>query len=284
MSRALVLVSMIGFSVIASAVPNQGHADQGAITPRPTGAPVVFVADDYGYIGPDRVPAGITTVEIVNQGKDLHHAQVVKLESGKTVEDFVSAMKADPVHWPDWVSFAGGPNAVAPGDRATATMRLEAGRYLMLCLIPDKQGKPHVMLGMQKSFAVIPVSTVALTEPASDVTITQRDFHFDVSQPIVPGTHTIQVINRGSQPHEVVVVKLAPGATVQQFLAAFEPGAVGPPPGRPVGGIVGLDRGGHGYFTATFEPGRYALMCFLPDQATGKEHFAQGMISEFTVR
>jgi hypothetical protein len=284
MSRALVLVTVIGLFVMAFTVPNQVHADQGVMTPRPAGASVVFVAHDNGYNGPDRILAGMTTVEIVNQGQDLHHAQVVKLASGKTAEDFVSAMKTDPVHWPNWVNFAGGPNAVVPGGRATATMTLEAGRYLVLCLIPDKQGRPHVMLGMEKAFTVVPVSTVASAEPASDLTITQRDFHFDVSKPIISGTHTIQVTNKGTQPHEVVVVKLAPGATVKDFVAAFEPGAVGPPPGRPIGGIVGLDRGRHGSFTAMFEPGHYALMCFFPDQATGKEHFTEGMVSEFTVR
>jgi len=140
------------------------------------------------------------------------------------------------------------------------------------------------MLGMEKPLTVIPMSTVAFDEPTPDLTITQRDFHFEISKPITAGTHTIHVINEGGQPHEAVVVKLAPGATVKDFVAAFEPNASGPPPGRPVGGLVGLDRGGRGFFTTTFDPGRYAVLCFFPDQTTGKEHFTQGMISEFTVK
>jgi hypothetical protein len=284
MSQVMVSAMIIWLFVMTAAVPDQGQAGQGAIASRQGGAPVVFVAHDYGYTGPDRIPAGITTVEIVNQGQDLHHAQIVKLLAGKTAEDFVSAMKSNPAHWPSWISFVGGPNGIVPGDRTTATMRLDAGHYLLLCLIPDKKGVPHVMLGMEKRLTVIPMSTVAFDEPTPDLTITQRDFHFEISKPITAGTHTIQVTNGGGQPHEAIVIKLAPGATVKDFVAAFEPGASGPQPGRPVGGLVGIDRGGRGFFTTTFEPGRYAILCFFPDQTTGKEHFAQGMISEFTVR
>ena len=141
-----------------------------------------------------------------------------------------------------------------------------------------------MMLGMEKPLTVIPASAVAIDEPTPDLTIIQRDFHFDISKPITAGTHTIQVTNGGRQPHEAIVIKLEPGATVKEFVAAFEPDATGPPPGRPIGGLVGLDRGGRGFFTTTFDPGRYAILCFFPDQTTGKEHFAQGMISEFTVR
>jgi hypothetical protein len=81
-----------------------------------------------------------------------------------------------------------------------------------------------------------------------------------------------------------VVVKLAPGATAKDFAAAFEPGAAGPPPGLPVGGIVGLETGGRGYFTEVFEPGQYGLLCFFPDPQTGAPHFAKGMMLDIVVK
>ena len=92
------------------------------------------------------------------------------------------------------------------------------------------------------------------------------------------------VVNEGAQAHEVVLVKLAPAAKAKDFIAAFEPGAGGPPPGRPLGGIVGIERGARGLFTAQFDPGQYALICFFPDPKTGAPHFAQGMTWEFDVR
>lgn len=255
-----------------------------AVQQLPDGGRLTLTAHDFGFTGPDRFPAGLTTVEVVNQGHDLHHVQLVRLAPGKTAADFNAAMKADPSHPPTWANFVGGPNAVAPGDRATAIIRLEAGQYLALCLIPDNAGVPHVALGMEKSLTVTPAVATALADPTPDVTITTRDFQFQLSSPITAGTHTIQMLNAGGQAHETVVVKLDPGATVKEFLAAVEPGATGPPPGRLLGGMVGLDRGASGYFTTTFDPGHYALICFFPDAKTGMPHFANGMTLDFTVQ
>lgn len=248
------------------------------------GGRLTLTATDYGFTGPDRISAGMTSVEVVNQGHDVHHAQIIRLESGKTPADFAAAMKADPAHPPTWVSFVGGPNAVLPGDRAVATIQLNAGQYLVLCLVPDKAGVPHVALGMTKPFTVSRAVAASAVEPKPDVIITARDFQFDLSTPITAGSHTIQVRNAGTQAHEVVLVKLTADASAKDFIAAFEPGATAPPPGRPLGGMVGLDRGGRGSFTARFDPGRYALICFFPDTKTGAPHFAQGMTMEFLVQ
>lgn len=245
--------------------------------------PVTFAARDHGYDGPDRIPAGMTTVEIINRGRDLHHAQLVKIPAGKTAADFRAAIKASPMRFPEWASALGGPNAVAPGGRAAATMRLEAGRYLMLCLIPDRHGVPHVALGMEKEIAVTQAQTVSLVEPSPDATITLHDFRFAAPEVVEAGSRTLQVMNHGSQTHEVVLVKLDPGASVGEFLVAMAPGAAGPPPGRTVGGIVGLDRGGRGFFTADLAPGQYGLICFFEDE-TGAPHFSKGMATQFTVR
>jgi hypothetical protein len=91
-------------------------------------------------------------------------------------------------------------------------------------------------------------------------------------------------MNHGRQPHEVVVVKLAPDSTAKDFTAAFEPGASGPPPGIPVGGIVRLEGGEYAFFATNLEPGHYGLICFLPDAETGQPHLARGMTLEFTVK
>ena len=248
------------------------------------GAPVVFTAHNYGFSGSDCIPAGVTTMQIVNRGQDLHQIQVLKLLHGKTAEDFRVAMTAEHARVPSWVAFVGGPNAILPGEDSVATMQLAEGEYLLICLIPDKHGTPHVALGMQKHLSVKGAKPVAASVPHADITITQEDFRFGLSRPIAAGTHTMRVINHGTQPHEVVVVKLMPGASVTDFAAAFEPGASGPPPGKPVGGVVGLDHGAHAFFTAQFEPGNYGFICFFPDRATGALHFAKGMALDFTVR
>src|SRR6185295_1991323 len=138
--------------------------------------PVSFEAFDYGFSGPESVPAGVTTIKIVNKGKDLHHAQLIRLARGKTVQDFRQALQADP-RIPDWAELLGGPNAVIPGERATAIVNLEPGNYLVVCWIPDKDNRPHVALGMVKPFKVRGKPKV-LELPSTDLRIDQVDFAF----------------------------------------------------------------------------------------------------------
>jgi len=274
MVRALILMTaFVGFSVGDDAVAAT-HRDK----------PVVFVAHDYGFTGPDRIPAGMITVQVINQGKDVHHVQVMQLTEGKTAEDFQAAMKSDSAHLPAWAKLVGGPNAVMPEGQAKATMALPAGKYLLLCLIPNSQGVPHVALGMVKPLTIDATTGPVAAAPAATLTITMTDFAFALSQPVMAGMHTLQVKNVGNQPHEVVVVKLDDGKTVKDFGAAFAPDASGPPPGQAMGGLVGIEEGATGYFTGQFEPGRYGLICFFPDSTTGAMHFTKGMMLDFTVK
>ena len=265
---------------VASAQASSGGT-QNAATPV-GGEPVVFVARDYGFSGPDRLPAGRTTVRIVNEGQDLHHIQFLKLLRGKSASDFRAAIAADAGRLPSWVEYAGGPNAHLPGSEAAATVNLTEGDYVLICWIPDKNGVPHVVLGMQKALSVRGGKPTKVSTPQPALSVKQVDYQFILSKPIRAGVHTIEVTNHGTQPHELVVVRLSPGATVQDVIASFEPGASGPPKGVLVGGITGIEKGERVTFTGEFEPGRYGLICFIPD-ATGRPHFLHGMTSEFTV-
>jgi len=91
------------------------------------------------------------------------------------------------------------------------------------------------------------------------------------------------VQNVGKQHHEVELVQLAPNATVADFMKWLEK-MEGPPPGKPLGGVAGMEPGMSEYFTADFTPGNYALICFLPDANDGKPHFVHGMIQQIMVR
>jgi hypothetical protein len=244
---------------------------------------VVFVAHDYGFSGPERISGGLTTVRIVNEGRDLHHIQFLKLLQGKSAADFRAAIAADPSRLPGWVQYAGGPNAHLPGSQASATLNLTEGDYVVMCWIPDKNGVPHVALGMQKALFVRGGKPTKVSEPKPAIVIKQIDYQFMLSRRVGAGLQTIEVQNHGTQPHELVVVKLSPGATVNDVIASFEPGASGPPKGQLVSGITGIEKGRRVYFTGEFEPGRYGLICFVPDAVSGRPHFLHGMTTEFTV-
>ena len=81
------------------------------------------------------------------------------------------------------------------------------------------------------------------------------------------------------------MIQLNPGASVEEFLGAFEPGTPPrPPPGQGRGGFQAIKSGGGEDATTDFTPGNYALVCFVEDPNTGAPHFALGMIHEFTVQ
>jgi hypothetical protein len=242
-----------------------------------------IVTEDYEFRGPDRIDAGLTTIEIHNHGKSLHHVQLVRMPPDKTIADFQTALKNNPPALPVWLEYVGGPNAVVPGETASATVHLEGGDYLLLCLIPNEKGVPHLALGMLKPILVEGSSVKEVRQMVPALSITLVDFAFGVSQAIQSGPQTIHVTNKGALPHEVVVVRLAEDASIQDF-AKFAEHQSGPPPGKPVGGMVGLSRGSDGSFTTAFEPGRYGLICFFPDAENGAPHFTRGMMSEFTVK
>ena len=110
--------------------------------------------------------------------------------------------------------------------------------------------------------------------PRPITTIKMLDYDFELSQPLTPGRHTIQVENAGPQLHELALLKLAPGKTAADFAAWDKGGMKGAPPAEPIGGVVGLDKGASATFTADLTAGDYALMCFIPDSKDGKLHLA----------
>jgi len=256
--------------------------------PRPTGPNVVTItATDYTFGMPDTIPAGLTTFRLVNQGKELHHASLVRLGNGKTLTDFQAALAAAMKNHtppPAWMGFVGGPNALTPGDTATATQTLEPGSYLFVCWIPSADGTPHVMKGMLHPVVVSAATTPAAAEPATDLTITLTDYDFQLSQPLTAGTHVVRLENAGAQAHEIAITALSPGKTLQDFIAWEQGGEKGPlPTGRWLGGVSTLDAGGHAQFSATFAPGSYLLLCFWPDAKDGKPHIMHGMAKQITV-
>ena len=136
---------------------------------------------------------------------------------------------------------------------------------------------------MVRPLTVVPATNGVALMPKGDATITLRDYGFEFSKALTAGRHEVLVTNAAQQPHEIVVVRLAPGKTSAN-VAAWVEKMDGPPPGAPIGGTTAIASGGSNVATLDLTPGEYALLCFIGDAKDGKPHVAHGMMHQFTVR
>jgi uncharacterized cupredoxin-like copper-binding protein len=241
----------------------------------------VIHTKDFAFEAPDSITAGWTTFRLLNDGPNLHHVQIVRLDSGKTAKDVEQAMH-NPGPPPRWMVFVGGPNAPDPNGQSEAMVNLAAGQYVLMCLVDIPDHVPHFAKGMVRPLTVAAASGPATAEPTADATVTLADYNFAVQGALTAGKHTIKIVNKGPQPHEFELIRLAPGKTARDMMAWID-NPNGPPPGNAVGGVVAIVPGVSGYFTADMPAGDYAFFCFIPDGKDGKPHVEHGMVKEVKI-
>jgi hypothetical protein len=280
------VVAVAGCSVKEAPKPDSTAAASTAATTTPPAANVVNIsATEYKFDAPDQIPAGLTTFKLTDNGKEMHHATLVKLDSGKTYNDLMTGLKnmKPGTPPPGWVIPAGGPNAAAPGNSSSLTVVLQPGDYAIMCWIPDAKGVPHVMHGMSKALTVTENAAANMMEPASDITVTLKDYQFNFSTPLTAGKHTLKIETAPGQPHEFTFFQLMPGKTAADLTKYVETGMQGPPPGMPLGGVSGVAAGTPSFYEVDLKPGDYAIVCFLEDAKDGRPHFQHGMIQQIKI-
>lgn len=254
-------------------------AQAAAASPATAGTLLRVTASDYTFDAPEQIPAGLTTIRLINKGPSLHHVELIKFDQGKTLPDFLAALRAGGP--PSWASMIGGPNVPEFGDSSTAIVTLDPGSYAIACFIPGTDGVPHLMKGMAHMLTVAGPATSS-PEPVADLTAKLTDYDFQFSQPLTAGHHVIRVENDGPQVHEVTIVRLERGKTAMD-VAKWSEKMVGPPPGAVHGGLSGIMPGEHMYIVIDLPAGEYGLICFFQDMHDGKPHYAHGMIKTITV-
>jgi len=251
----------------------------------PAAAPqvVAITTKDFAFSAPDTVAPGLTTFRVTNEGPQDHHVILGRLEQGKNLQDLMAFMKKNPTAEPPFLSWRGAGGALAAGQTVNgATVDLPAGHYVMMCFVLDPADqRPHLLKGMMREL-VVAGAPVTAKVPEAHAEIRMKDFAF-VAPDLSAGTHTLHVVNDGPQTHEIQLIRLNEGANAQDFLAALAPGAKGPPPGTMLGGPGAFSAGLDAYWTATFTPGHYIFVCFVPDVASGMPHVMKGMVREFTI-
>ena len=277
--------ALLGAATLAGACKTEPKPTPPTIVPAP--APpnaVTFHAHDFAYSGPDTIPAGLTTITLVNDGPNYHHLQLVKIDSGHSEAEVRRALK-DRNAYPEWTSLAGGPNIAMTGDSAVATFDLAPGWYAMICLVDWPDHVPYYAKGMVRKLYVAPppAGAPARVAGAADVTITANDSAYTLSGPVMAGRRSFDVKVEGSSPHEVLLFKRTPGHS-QKELVSWLSSYKGKGPMTIHGGVSAMEPGTTARFTANITPGDYLIACLVADEKGGGAHFMHGGVLAFTVQ
>ncbi len=260
-----------------------GMPASGARSKPPT---VTIVGKDFSFEMPDAIKPGWTTIDFDNRGQEEHQVQLARLNGGVTQDQFNQALIAsasdNAIGALKLVRLAGGVNAIPAGTSGSAVVKLNAGNYVALCFVSGDDEIPHVAKGMIKYITVDGAANKAAA-PKAKATITSRDFSFSIPKKL-SGTPPIAFTNKGPESHELTLMKLNPGVTIDDvknlFLGTGVP--TGPPPTE-VGGVGAIAPKTTAYLNTELAKGKYVAVCFVPDPKTGKAHVELGMFAPFTV-
>lgn len=241
---------------------------------------ITVTARDHAFEAPDTIASGVVTFRLKDLGPTSHHLVVFRLDDSVSLRDFYDRMSPGVVT-PAGIAALGGPES-----DEDVTMVLRPGRYVLGCLKDFDDGQTHLSRGMFRALTVVRGTPAERAElaPRADVTVTMRNYEFELSTPLRAGRRVLRLENEGPQEHHILLQRLAPGkskADVEQWIAR---GRTGERPVFPV--RFGTSRQSPGetlYVTLDVEPGGYIFICRIPDATDGRPHVDHGMRTEFRV-
>jgi hypothetical protein len=119
-----------------------------------------------------------------------------------------------------------------------------------------------------------------------DIVFVGTDYAFAAPATVAPGLTAITFDNRGKQRHEMNLVRLKPGITLDSVLKVGRGPSRRPLLDLSTGGILLAESGQHSTdrLLVNFEVGRsYMLICNLKDAPDRPEHSAIGMVAGLKV-
>lgn len=276
-------ISLVLAALLVACSPEQEATKQTNTQAPPL---VALSMADGVFQAPDTLDAGLTTFRFANLGDEIHYAHAVRLDSARTVPEFLAAY-AEAVRTagprPTYITRSGGPGGTAPGDTSTVTHIIEPGHYVWICPVDDRNGTPHFANGEARTFVVRAVASnaEALPLPQASGAIRLINYAFILDAPLNAGRHTLRVVNEGPDPHDLVFVKLVTGKTSED-LRSWLRAPNGPPPFTPAGGVAVLAPKMEAFFETELTAGNYALFCMATAQ-DGRTHIEHGMIQQIRI-
>lgn len=246
---------------------------------------IMIQAHDFTFDLPEKIGAGLVSVVLENHGMEPHHLQLARLNDGVTPEQLLAALQQGPEAAMTMVTFPGGAGPIDPSGRQEALVELTPGLYVVLCLIPSPDGTPHVAKGMIDFVEVVAGQAASTAmSPQVDGEVRLLDYSFVLPGEIKAGRQVWRVVNEGTEVHEISLIKLTDGKTMEDVLH-FMMHPAGAPPFTNAGGFQAIDPGKSGYLPLDLTPGDYIAICHVPSPAHGgKAHEELGMVLPFSVK
>jgi hypothetical protein len=231
---------------------------------------------DLKMSAPKSVAAGVAELSFQNSTRKESDAQLVRLDGDRTPEQALTAAEAwasEGKTLPEWIHLEGGVGSVPANGSGTAIQELVPGRYLAVSIATNAFTEFEVTESAGQSEL-----------PATEATVDEVDYSFR-ARGLSGGTTRVTIANKGEQPHFVAASRIKAGKTladVRKFVRTEQ----GPPPVdfEQSWDTSVMDGGKEQVVELQLEPGRYALLCWVPDRAGGPPHAVKGMISEAVVR
>lgn len=274
-ARTACAITACAVTACGDAPPPQAPAQAGLIVEAARGA----------LQAPDTVRAGWTRVALAPS--DARHIVVVFRLPGPMRDDtltaWLAALDTLPVTPAPAVAM-GGPEM---GARNAVHISLTPGHYLLACVTRGDDGHRHAHGGEHRRLTVVGNAddTNGDTAARADSLVATQtlrlvDFAYVGPEQWTAGAHLVRLENTGAQDHQLRLVRLREGATVQAWMAADDPDTLA----APVAGMARMGPGTVAYLPLTLEPGRYVAYCLVGDAASRRPHVELGMLRAIEVR
>lgn len=236
----------------------------------------VFEVDDEAITAPETVPNGPASVKFTNSATTPQVLETIWVDAGTTVEEGMAAVP---------LGIAGKTGTfnivfLQPGQSIEAL--LDFSTYEAYAIYRNFSEDADTVAFVTGDEAALP------GRPLTGVGLSMADFSFLMPEKVSAGPLWWEITNGGSQTHEVSLFKLSDELTAEMIferLAAVDAAGQMPPTVEEIPGW-GLGAGLVAHVRWDLEPGRYLILCRVPDWRTmppGVDHWHLGMTREFEV-